>query len=68
MQTLILTFVVFALAILGLSIGAIFGRNKLKGSCNDNCTCSIDKPESFNDETGMCDAPCETCPNKDRED
>jgi hypothetical protein len=33
MQTLLLTFVVFLLSIGALSIGVLFGREPIKGSC-----------------------------------
>ena len=44
MQIFIATFVLFALAVLAMAIGAIFSKRTLQGSCGgvgaDDCVCS----------------------------
>ena len=44
----LLSFAVIALAILGLSVGALLGRRPLKGSCGGDAvlkTCPLCRPE-----------------------
>ncbi len=50
-QTLILVFVIFLLVVLGMSIGVLMGRDKLKGSCGGvgaipglKSDCACEKP------------------------
>jgi len=51
MATLGLSFAVFALAVLGLAFGVLFGRAPIKGSCGGDNGCSR----------------CSECPRRHRE-
>lgn len=45
MQTMLATFVIFGLAVLGMAVGVMFGRRRLSGSCGGTpgsaCSCSV---------------------------
>lgn len=51
MQTLILAFIISILAVLGLAIGVLAGRQPLKGSCGGLSCVGLD---------------CATCPSRRR--
>ena len=54
MKLLVATFVVFALSMLGMAVGLLFGRARIRGSCGGL--------------TGLCDGSgkllCDDCPNR----
>jgi len=50
METLLLSFVVFVLAALGLGVGVLLKGKPLKGHCgggDNSCNCEDDKPKKY---------------------
>lgn len=52
METFLVTFVVMAIAVLGMAIGVIFGKSPIKGSCG-----GLKNIKGL--ECGICSTPCE---------
>lgn len=57
MKTLLLTFGIFIFVIIGMSVGYIFSRRTIKGSCGGISSLGMEKACD-------CDRPCDTLQKK----
>lgn len=63
MTTLLLSFLIIGILIIGMSIGVIMGRKPIKGSCGGVGAALKDK----NYKCSLCDGDPDKCENKDKD-
>lgn len=54
MEIFLISFVVLAIAILGMAVGVLFGRKSIKGSCG-----GLNKTDGLETECPVCYGTCE---------